>query len=159
MAYDDDFKGPWLVGTPGVAAYSGVYHVCVQSLIRPWLSIYVGQSGDIEGRIARHERYSDWLRVAAGRTLYFFAKEIESQERRRQVEQEMIDRYNPLCNSPLSLFADSGERDSQSKVQALLVALRSGPSLAEPVAPSASAQTLGQQKALEVKWPWGSKFL
>lgn len=148
MAYDDDFMGPWPVGTPGVAAYSGVYHVCVQSLIRPWLSIYIGQSEDIEGRIARHEKHSDWQRVAGHRSLYFFAKEIESQERRRQVEQEMIERHNPLCNSLFSLFADSDERDSQSKVQALVAALRSGPSLAEPVAPSSSAQTLGLQKVV-----------
>lgn len=149
MAYDDSFQGPWLVGTTGVAAYSGVYLVCIQSLIHPWLPIYIGQSVNIEDRVARHERRHDWRHVAASRSLYFFAMEIESEERRRQVEREMIRRSNPPCNIQFSLFANADEQSSQLRAQTLAAAQRSWMSFTELAAPSINTQTLGLQQALE----------
>ena len=98
MAYSNDYEGPWAVGTTGVAAYAGVYIVCIRSSLT-WRFLYIGQSVNIEGRIAGHERQGDWRREAAGEPLHFFAKKIESESRRKQEEQEMIHYFMPPCNS------------------------------------------------------------
>ena len=106
MAYNSDFEGPWPVGTIGVAAYPGVYRVEALSLSLGRHILYIGESENIENRIASHERYDDWRRAIMGQ-LYFFAKKIESEDRRRREEQDMIRRFRPPCNFQFSALTDA----------------------------------------------------
>lgn len=119
MAYNSDFQGPWPVGATGVASYPGVYRVEARSLSSGWSLLYIGESGNIEDRIARHEKYDDWRRATTG-SLHFFAKKIESKDRRRQEEQDMIHRFRPPCNFQFSTSTDARTQLRVSAVQEIL---------------------------------------
>ena len=98
MHYMLNFHGYWVVGTFGVASYSGVYCVYAFTPDQSYL-LYIGEANNIEARIANHERRSDWILSANGHPLYFNAAAIEPIPARLQAEAAMINYHKPLRNS------------------------------------------------------------
>ena len=95
MSIDLIFDGYWPVPTPDVAQFSGIYCVYAWSDV-PRL-LYIGESKNVGGRVANHERQPDWERAADGDALFFSAAPVPAASR-KLAEAAMIHEHQPPCN-------------------------------------------------------------
>jgi len=102
---DVKFDGYWRdVNKAGLPAKSGIYCVyeCTYNVEAKTVSlqslIYIGESEDVQNRVANHEKYNDWLKhVKKGNELCFSCGEIASADRSR-AEAAMIFKHKPPEN-------------------------------------------------------------
>ena len=121
-----NFRGYWrLENANGIPNFSGVYCVynCVNNPQNNTLTInrllYIGESNNVRDRIKSHEKMSEWnLQCSYGEELCFnFAQTniSESSDDRYRIEQALIARHKPLCNTvnsfsyPLTQVQTMGE--------------------------------------------------
>jgi hypothetical protein len=100
-----------------VPSFQGIYAILVPDTgltPRPFRLLYIGESANLSERITKqHERFEDWIREALGGRLYFaYHKTIGmTDQQRRDAECELINHYNPPCNSRISAFwSELGKR-------------------------------------------------
>lgn len=101
-----EIKGYWPeVKKSGIPAQSGMYCVyeCTYNTSENTVAIhkliYIGESANVNDRIANHERYKDWKRhVGSGNVLCFSFGGVDSTDRAR-AEAAMINRHKPPENS------------------------------------------------------------
>lgn len=103
--YDLTFDGYWRdEKRGGIPAQSGVYcvYACVHNRTEDTVSlkklIYIGESADVRGRVANHEKRPAWLRhLSAGQELAFTFAPIGSG--RNRAEAAMIYKHKPPVNT------------------------------------------------------------
>ena len=100
-----DFIGYWReVNTGGVPAESGVYlvYVCRYNETEGEVTldklIYIGETADVNDRIANHERWPEWRQyVPKGSEICFSFAGVTSLDRER-AEAALIYYHKPPCN-------------------------------------------------------------
>ncbi|MCD6222041.1 GIY-YIG nuclease family protein [bacterium] len=100
-----EFEGYWRErNINGIPSHSGVYCVyeCTYNANNDTVTIhrliYIGESGNVNERIANHEKWSEWKRyVKSGNELCFSFAYVESSNRDR-VEAALIFKHNPPAN-------------------------------------------------------------
>lgn len=68
---------------------------------RPFAVLYFGEARNLSERLTRdHEKYAEWMRMAAGRALYFgyHLTVGYTYDQRREAEVELIRAHKPACN-------------------------------------------------------------
>jgi hypothetical protein len=106
-SYTLTFDGYWLeAGIGRLPANSGIYGVyaCVHNAAQQTVNLkrllYIGEAGDVQGRVAGHERLSVWKRqLKQGEVLCFNAALISPETDRQQGEAAMIFKHKPPCNT------------------------------------------------------------
>jgi hypothetical protein len=101
-----EFDGCWRdVNKGSIPAQSGIYCVyeCTYNVQEKTVSlqrlIYIGESGDVQGRLANHEKYQDWLKyVRQGNTLCFSFGPVGTVDRER-AEAALIFKHKPPENT------------------------------------------------------------
>ena len=94
-----EFEGPF-VSKQMIRAEPGVYVILDGlSLSRPKV-IYVGQSMSLRNRVAHHEQESYWRQYAPLGFYYavYYTHGL-TEYQRRQIELQIIRKYNPPCNN------------------------------------------------------------
>ncbi|MBU0677817.1 MAG: GIY-YIG nuclease family protein [Verrucomicrobia bacterium] len=100
------FDGYWRDNSKGgIPAASGVYcvyecrHNAADKTVNLLKLIYIGEADDVCGRIAKHEKYDDWLsHVSAGNELCFSFGGVDATMRDR-AEAALIFKHEPLENT------------------------------------------------------------
>lgn len=98
MHYTVNFVGYWTISSIGVASCPGIYCVCAGPSTITNRLLYIGESYNIESRIATHEKRLDWLRAANGFPLYFSVSVFSPALDRRPPEAALIYHFKPPCN-------------------------------------------------------------
>jgi hypothetical protein len=100
-----------------IPPFQGIYAILVPDTgltPRPFRLLYIGESANLSERITKqHEKFEDWTREALGSQLYFAYHETigMTDQQRRNAECELINHYNPPCNSRISAFwSELGKR-------------------------------------------------
>jgi len=107
QAYQLDFAGYWREPiASGLTAKSGIYAVyaCVHNQLANTVTLnrllYIGEAGDVRGRVTNHERLPDWKRqLKAGEVLCLNAALIAPDGARQRAEAAMIFKHKPICNA------------------------------------------------------------
>lgn len=105
-SYDLDFDGYWRApNIGGLPAKSGIYcvYACVHNVREKTVTIrrllYIGESENVQSRVAGHERWKDWEReLKAGEELCFNIALISPATDRQRAEAAMIHHHKPPCN-------------------------------------------------------------
>ncbi len=105
--YNLYFNGYWREpNIGGLPANSGIYCVygCVYDSAKGEVSIskliYIGESHNVQNRVANHEKWDEWRRkLMSGEQLCFNAALIGGEADRQQAEAAMIHKHKPPCNS------------------------------------------------------------
>lgn len=105
-SYRLDFEGYWrepnIGGLPAASGIYGVYAGSFNSIantVSLRKLIYIGEAEDVRGRVAKHERWSDWRRqLGLGEQICFNAALIAPKSDRERAEAAMINRHKPVCN-------------------------------------------------------------
>ena len=100
------FDGYWRdINKGGIPAQSGIYGVyeCTYNAQTDKVTlnglIYIGESGDVRGRLVNHNKYGDWLTyVSPGNTLCFSFGAVSAVDRER-AEAALIFKYKPPENT------------------------------------------------------------
>jgi hypothetical protein len=88
---------------------AGIYAILVPNSDwrpRPFGLLYVGESNFIANRLTKqHEKYSDWLRQANSKPLYYchYATSLWTEKERKDAECALINHYRPQCNVKVAL--------------------------------------------------------
>lgn len=106
QTYNIEIKGYWRdVNKSNIPNHSGVYFVyestynIKDNTVSLHKLIYIGESGDVNDRIANHEKRKDWLKhVRTGNELCFSTGHVASANRIR-VEAAYIHKHTPPVNS------------------------------------------------------------
>lgn len=62
--------------------------------------LYIGEAADIKGRVAGHEKWSDWKqKLKQGEVLCLNASVISPEADRQRAEAAMIFKHKPPCNT------------------------------------------------------------
>jgi hypothetical protein len=83
----------------------GLYAVLVPNSTvepKPFRVIYFGQAGNLNDRVTRgHEKFQEWLNEAGSisRLHVSFHTMPGDESERRSVEQQLIEQYQPACNT------------------------------------------------------------
>jgi hypothetical protein len=89
------FEGPF-AGPGQLLARSGVYAILGRGAGGGnWIVVDVGESGDVQDRVANHDRKNRWARcghATLGVAAYYCDAVI-----RMQVERQLRQQYNPAC--------------------------------------------------------------
>ena len=99
------FQGYWLeVDVSGVPAKSGVYCVYAgtynsdSDTVSLRKLLYVGESGDVNSRLADHEKKAEWKKhLKTGETLCYSFGAVDEADRNR-AEAAVINHHKPPCN-------------------------------------------------------------
>ena len=95
-----EFSEPYLLEENNLLNIACIYAVLYKT-IGGFQLVYIGESGQVANRLSNHERYSCWRTHSSG-NLYvaiFITPSIRySEDQRRTLERELIDRYDPVCN-------------------------------------------------------------
>ncbi|MFZ2726508.1 MAG: hypothetical protein WAX77_09680 [Methylococcaceae bacterium] len=106
QSYDIEFEGYWREPNKGsLPAKSGIYCVfsCIHNEPEKTVSlkklIYIGESSNVNSRVANHEKLNDWKKhIAKGEVLCFSFGEVSSTNRVR-CEAAMIFKHEPPVNT------------------------------------------------------------
>lgn len=100
--YTLDFKG-YYTKSADLPDYSGIYcvYACKDIKTNPIRKLlYIGESGNIYGRVSNHERRDDWEKeLKSGEVLCFNAAKFRLGIWRKHAEAVMIFRHEPPCNT------------------------------------------------------------
>ena len=105
-SYSLDYDGYWRVpNISGLPANSGIYcvYACVHNVSEKTVTLrrllYIGEAGNVRDRVAKHERWDDWVReLKAGEELCFNAALVSPATDRERAEAAMIHHHKPPCN-------------------------------------------------------------
>lgn len=105
-SYTLTFGGYWLEpNISGLPASSGIYGVyaCIYDKSTNTVALnrilYIGESSNINGRIAGHEKWDKWRRhLKTGEQICFNAALISGESDRQRAEAAMIFEHKPPCN-------------------------------------------------------------
>jgi hypothetical protein len=105
--YTLEFGGYWLQsaisGMPSGSGIYGVYactHDVYQNRVLLQRLLYIGEAADIRGRIANHDKWSEWQRqLRIGEVLCLNAALIAGQSDRQRAEAAVIFKHKPPCNT------------------------------------------------------------
>ena len=102
LDYDGYWRAPKISGLP---AKSGIYcvYACVHNVTEKTVTLrrllYIGEAENVHNRVAKHERWGDWVReLKAGEELCFNAAPISPAADRERAEAAMIHHHKPPCN-------------------------------------------------------------
>jgi len=104
--FNQEFDGYWREpNKASIPSSSGVYCVyeCTHNVEAKTVSIhkliYIGESADVNGRIANHEKLDDWKEhVRQGKILCYSFTPVEDRYRAR-VEAAFINHHKPVVNT------------------------------------------------------------
>jgi hypothetical protein len=107
---DRYFTEPTALGNGWLPRSAGVYAILVSDPAwqpRPYRPIYVGEAGDLAGRVAAsHEKYEEWRRAAAAGTAdqLYVAYHLMSggDAERAALAGGLVQEYRPACNETAS---------------------------------------------------------
>ena len=105
-SYSLDYDGYWRApNISGLPAKSGIYcvYACVHNVTEDTVTLrrllYIGEADNVRNRVAKHERWDDWVReLKAGEALCFNAALISPAADRERAEAAMIHHHKPPCN-------------------------------------------------------------
>lgn len=120
QTYNIQFEGYWLEkNKAGIPAKSGVYMVyrskydVVSDKVTLLEIIYIGQSSNVKGRIANHERLPDFEQtLSLGETLSYVFAPVMSQDL-DVVEKALIIAQRPRLNEQNQSSIDFGDKQFQ----------------------------------------------
>ena len=103
LAFDGYWREPNVASLPAKSGIYGVY-ACIHNTGQGTVSLnrllYIGEAADVQGRVANHDRWSDWKRpLKQGEVLCFSATLISSEADRQRAEAAMIFKHKPPCNT------------------------------------------------------------
>lgn len=104
-----NFDGYWReVNKGGVPAKPGIYLVYVcrkpNGTVKLNKLIYIGEAGDVQDRIADHEKWSEWRQyVPKGSEICFSFAGVTNPDRER-AEAALINYHSPPCNKDDKYF-------------------------------------------------------
>jgi len=98
-----NFDGPYLLSNFETIDKAAIYAIlCKNEISGKYRLIYIGQSGEIETRLDSHNQKNCWKNNCNLSNLYiaiFYTPSSEySKNEREEIERELIDLYNPICN-------------------------------------------------------------
>jgi len=94
------FDGPWQLEKVDLLDRACVYAVLCKER-EEYGIVYIGETGEIGTRLSGHERSGCWKRNCGNSlyvAIYWTPSDQYSPEKRREIEKELIDRYDPSCN-------------------------------------------------------------
>ena len=105
-SYSLDYDGYWRApNISGLPAQAGIYcvYACVHNVTEKTVTLrrllYIGEAENVRNRVAKHERWDDWVReLKAGEELCFNAALISPTADRERAEAAMIHHHKPPCN-------------------------------------------------------------
>ena len=105
-SYSLDYHGYWRApNISGLPAKSGIYcvYACVHNVTQKTVTLrgllYIGEAENVRNRVAKHERWDDWVReLKVGEELCFNAALISPAADRERAEAAMIHHHKPPCN-------------------------------------------------------------
>jgi hypothetical protein len=90
----------------------GIYAILVLDPY-PFRILYIGESSNLSERVTRnHEKVNHWYREAKGSPLYFAfhsTPEMMTDQQRRDIESQLINQYDPPCNTKGSFWEEVGK--------------------------------------------------
>lgn len=89
------FRGPYFYDKKFNQTFA-----CVYAIVNNKQLIYVGITDDINERMSNHHKKDCWKKYASNTEILYIYKE-DSDYRRALIEEEIIQKYNPLCNECL----------------------------------------------------------
>lgn len=103
LTFDGYWREPNISGLPAKSGIYGVY-ACTYNESGRTVSInrllYIGEAGDVQGRVAGHEKLPAWKRqLKQGEVLCFNAALISPETDRQRAEAAMIFKHKPPCNT------------------------------------------------------------
>lgn len=103
LAFDGYWREPNVSGLPAKSGIYGVY-ACAYNATERTVSInrllYIGEAGDVQARVAGHEKLPAWKRqLQQGEVLCFSAALISPEADRQRAEAAMIFKHKPPCNT------------------------------------------------------------
>ena len=105
-SYTLDFEGYWrepnIGGLPKESGVYGVY-ACIYNSQRKTVTlnrlIYIGESANVNSRVATHEKWPKWRRqLKQDEQICFNVAQISPAADRERSEAAMIHRHKPVCN-------------------------------------------------------------
>ena len=104
--YELDFRGYWrepnIGGLPAKSGVYGVYrctHTEGSEKVHLVELIYIGESDNVKSRVAKHEKWEDWLdELRPGEQIRVNVACISPDEDREWAEAAMIHEHQPVCN-------------------------------------------------------------
>jgi len=103
LTFDGYWDEPNISGLPATSGIYGVYP-CTYNESGRTVSVsrllYIGESSDVQGRVAGHEKLPAWKRqLKQGEVLCFNAAPISPTADRERAEAAMIFKHKPPCNT------------------------------------------------------------
>lgn len=103
LTFDGYWREPNISGLPAKSGIYGVY-ACTYNEAGRTVSInrllYIGEAGDVQSRVAGHEKLPAWKRqLKQGEVLCFNAALISPETDRQRAEAAMIFKHKPPCNT------------------------------------------------------------
>jgi hypothetical protein len=103
LAFDGYWREPNISGLPAKSAIYCAY-ACVHNRPQGTVTVnrllYIGEAGDVRGRIENHECWSKWrAKLQRGEELCFSAALIAGESDRQRAEAAMIYKHKPGCNT------------------------------------------------------------
>jgi excinuclease UvrABC nuclease subunit len=103
LDFDGYWRGPNISGIPAKSGIYGVYRCTYDSHTKAVTLkklIYIGESANMQDRVASHEKLPEWRRkLGQGEELCFNAAHISPATDRERAEAAMIFQHKPDCNS------------------------------------------------------------
>ena len=85
--------------------------------------IYIGESDDVNDRIANHEKHDDWMKhIRKGNALFFSTGPIQNENDRIRVEAAYIFEHQPPVNTEHKASFDFDETTVNSSGKTALLA-------------------------------------
>lgn len=96
------FEGPYILREKDFIDRAAVYAILCKDLSgNSYRLVYIGETEELETRLSGHNKKNCWENNC-GSTLYvaifYTPSDKYSREDRKKIEQELIDRYSPVCN-------------------------------------------------------------
>jgi len=94
------FEGPWRIEDVDFLDRACVYAILCKSG-DGYTPIYIGETGRIGTRLSTHHRRDCWkrkCRTSLYIALYWTPSDQYSPEERKEIERELIEKYDPPCN-------------------------------------------------------------
>jgi len=95
-----EFDGPWLLEEADLLDRACVYVILCKSG-EGYTIVYIGETGQVGTRLSTHNRRDCWRRNCSTSlyvAVYWTPSNQYSSEERREIERELIEKYDPPCN-------------------------------------------------------------
>lgn len=90
------FEGPFTEPSD-MSDESGIFLVAEKNGTDQWTIIFAGKSKEIQTLLLHHEKKSCW-NSRSNSELGYFAHYLASEEKKQQLLERIVNRYQPVCN-------------------------------------------------------------